>query len=280
MLEVQKARIPSKYRYFVNGEWIEEDDMVESPRQSILANFLVSVIRLLFRYEQSLILDNVYVYPLGQYSERVAPDILIVKGVSFTDQEIDAMGSWEIDPPEYPVPNVAIEISSASTWTLDVQQEYKPTDYAELGIPEYFAFDPKGVWINFDTKLQGWRTVNGQPVQIQPNENGWLWSEELRSWLVSDGSYLHLHDEEGNRRLSEGEAHSLEEERRYLAEEQAERERIAREEAEYRAKYERQAHEEVERKAEQSRLEAENRIADLERQMVELQAKLKAQEGQ
>jgi Uma2 family endonuclease len=287
MLEVQKPKIPSKYRYFVNGEWIEEDDMTEPARQRILCFYLEEIIRFLFRFERCFVGGNLLVYPVGHYDQRVGPDVIVVKGVSLSKEEINQLGSWVIEPPHRPVPNVVFEISSTSTWTYDVQTEHKPTNYGALGIPEYFAYDPIDLWINFDTPLKGWRTKNGQTTEIQPNEDGWLWSEQLNSWLVADEEYLRLYD--ANKKLCVTEL---------------EHERQAREEAEFIAKYERQAHEEAEqakleaeRQAEQERqareeetrqkLEAERvaeqeRLArqELERQIAELQAKLKAQEGQ
>jgi hypothetical protein len=48
--EISKENyIPSKYRYFVNGEWVEEDDMAVSFAQNLFMQYLINVIRFLFR---------------------------------------------------------------------------------------------------------------------------------------------------------------------------------------------------------------------------------------
>ena len=38
------------------------------------------------------------------------------------------------------------------------------------------------------------------------DQRGWIWSAELESWLVSDGSLLRLYDRDGLMRMTEGEA--------------------------------------------------------------------------
>ncbi len=52
----------------------------------------------------------------------------------------------------------------------------------------------------------GWRYEANRIIELEPDERGWLWSEELESWLVADGSFLRLYDRDGQKRLTEGEA--------------------------------------------------------------------------
>jgi Putative restriction endonuclease len=302
MLYETKAEIPCKYRYLVDGEWIEEDDMAETPAQNLITQYLISVIRFLLRPQKCLVIGNVFIYPKGQANKQVAPDIMVVKETDYTKQEIFKLGSWEIEPPKRPVPNVVFEISSVSTWTFDVQPEFKPSDYAGFNVPEYFAFDPVGAWVNFNTTLKGWRTVNGHAVELVPNDDGWLWSNELNCWVGTDGLELHLYSQAGQKILSPAEysdeiAEQLAEESRARAEAEAkiEQELLARAEAEAKIEQGRLAREELlrqkveaEQRAEQERAEAarqkaeaeanieQERLAreELERKLAELQAKL------
>lgn len=53
-------------------------------------------------------------------------------------------------------------------------------------MPEYFWFDP--VTLEF----QGFQLVRGQYEPIQPNPQGWLWSDELGLYLGIDQRMLRL----------------------------------------------------------------------------------------
>ncbi len=46
-------------------------------------------------------------------------------------------------------------------------------------------------------------------VAMTLSKEGWLWSEQLDSWLVPDGSYLRLYDREGQIRLTGEEAQTI-----------------------------------------------------------------------
>lgn len=213
--------IPGKYRYFVEGEWVEEEDMPESGRQNVLVDYLKGVWAFLFSLENCYIGANLIMYPAGNYGERVAPDMFLVKGLSLTEAEIDELKSYEVKPPLRPAPNVVIEISSDATWEVDILPKNKPLDYANLGVQEYFAYDPLGTWSKAKTKLRGWQYQNKQATEIQPDaKTGWLWSNELDSWLAQDGSYLRLYDREKKLRPTQVEAiRAVLQETKQLAEE-------------------------------------------------------------
>ncbi len=54
--------------------------------------------------------------------------------------------------------------------------------------------------------MRGWRYPVGEPVEIELDAQGRLWSEQLESWLLVDGFYLRLYDRAGQLRLTEAEA--------------------------------------------------------------------------
>jgi len=79
-----------------------------------------------------------------------------------------------------------------------------------MGVQEYFAYDPNAKPLARATshRLFGWRRAE-QTALLSPlrrRRDGRLWSTELDSWLVPDGSYLRLYDREGQMRLTGEEA--------------------------------------------------------------------------
>lgn len=81
-------------------------------------------------------------------------------------------------------PDVIIELSSPTT--KDEDHGSKKTTYERIfHTSEYFIYDP------FAQNLRGWRLDGKQRYQeIQPNDKGWLWSEQLGLWLGTwTGSY-------------------------------------------------------------------------------------------
>ena len=100
------------------------------------------------------------------------PDFFVVKGVD-SSHDRAAWIVWE----EYgKYPNVIVELSSPST--IDVDLGTKKDLYERtFRTPEYFCFDPTA------EELIGWRFTSGHYEPIDPNEQGWLWSEEMDLWL-------------------------------------------------------------------------------------------------
>jgi Uma2 family endonuclease len=75
-------------------------------------------------------------------------------------------------------PDVIIELSSPST--ADEDHGVKKKTYEKtFRTREYFIYDPD------EQQLQGWRLSGPKNTYaaIGPNENGWLWCEELGLWL-------------------------------------------------------------------------------------------------
>ena len=85
-------------------------------------------------------------------------------------------------------PNVIIELSSPTTAEEDHTTRkdlYERTFRTE----EYFIYDP------FSKVLEGWRLIKRRYVRIEPNDRGWLWSEELELWVGTWQSEFQGHDE-------------------------------------------------------------------------------------
>ena len=98
------------------------------------------------------------------------PDFLVVK-----DVENYPRRSWTVWEEGWKFPNLIIEILSDTTAKVD--RTTKKDLYAELGIEEYFWFDPMLL------EFVGHRLSEGEYQAIEPNNRGYLWSETLELWL-------------------------------------------------------------------------------------------------
>lgn len=110
---------------------------------------------------------NVYYRPKPE-SAFVSPDALVSFGV-----DPDALRKaasyrlWDAGAP----PAFVLEV--ASEYTSDRDMEDKPGIYLEMGVGEYWRFDPTGGDF-YDSMLQGDRLAGGswEPIPIQPDGRG------------------------------------------------------------------------------------------------------------
>ena len=97
---------------------------------------------------QATVLANQFLYYAQGFPKlRVAPDVMVIFDVSPGGR--DNYKVWE----EGQVPQVIFEVTSPATKNQD--QKEKKLLYEQLGILEYWLFDPKGEWIK--NKLLGYR---------------------------------------------------------------------------------------------------------------------------
>lgn len=147
--------------------------------------------------------------------QSVSPDIFVVRGIRKKERRIYDM---EV---EKKAPDVVIELTSRSTRFEDLGN--KRAIYAELGVREYFIFDPlKEI---FPDQLRGFRLQEGAylPIDEQP-----LRSEVLGLDLGVEEGILRLYDPASGERLrthAEAEADRRAAER--MAAEEAEARRAA-----------------------------------------------------
>jgi hypothetical protein len=111
-----------------------------------------------------------------------------------------------------------------------------PLVYARMGVQEYFAYDPNIPPVAAATtqRLFGWRldpvSQHMTPLMLRPG--GYLWSDELESFLVPGEALLRLYDRNSQLRLTGEEAEAA---ARRDAERRAEAEIAARRIAEQQA---------------------------------------------
>jgi Uma2 family endonuclease len=120
----------------------------------------IEVLRLYLQGQQATVLGNQFLYyEQDNPSKRVAPDVFVIFGVEPGGR--DNYKIWE----EGSVPSIAFEMTSPSTKKED--DGPKKVLYAQIGIQEYWQFDPKGEWIT--EQLRGYQLRNGQYQPITNN---------------------------------------------------------------------------------------------------------------
>ena len=107
--------------------------------------------------QRATVLANQFLYYAQGFPKlRVAPDVMVILGVEPGGR--DSYKIWE----EGEVPQVIFEMTSKGTQQED--QDYKFRLYAQLGIQEYWLFDPKGEWLA--SPLMGYQLVTEDYVPI------------------------------------------------------------------------------------------------------------------
>lgn len=110
----------------------------------------------------ALVLSNQFLYYAQNYPQmRVAPDAMVIFGVAPGPR--DNYKIWE----EGQSPSVIFEFTSAGT--QDEDQSYKRILYEQIGIEEYWLFDPKGDWIQ--EQLRGYRLRSDAYEPITDSES-------------------------------------------------------------------------------------------------------------
>ncbi|MEM6351164.1 MAG: Uma2 family endonuclease [Cyanobacteria bacterium P01_D01_bin.14] len=109
------------------------------------------------------------------------PDFFVVLGTEKRKRK-----SWMIWYEDGKYPNFILEILSNSTARVD--RTFKKVLYQDtFRTPEYLWFDP------FTLELQGFRLRGHEYQPIEPNEQGWLWSNELELFLGVHDSQLRFY---------------------------------------------------------------------------------------
>lgn len=127
---------------------------------------------------------NLLVYYVeGNPAKCFAPDVFVVRGVPKGQRRIYKL--WE----EGVAPQIVIELTSRKTWREDLQTKWRL--YEELGVQEYFIFDPEYDYL--DDPLVGYRLEDGKYVALEVNDHR-IKSDVLRLEIVDTGETLRLFD--------------------------------------------------------------------------------------
>ena len=208
----QLTKLPPKHastklKYYYESHPTKEDLMGTSLAHSRLVHYLMNLLEWYYRVERWLIGENLQIYQTTEYKEYpLAPDVAVFKGVVISAAEERRLRSWRIQEGR-PAPTVVFEIASQETWKEDLEPDKKVGSYGRMGVKEYFAYDPHEprVWTKeyHQTRLLGWRYLDGNPQPLKADERCGLWSEELESWLVPDEGFFRLYDQNGKMRQTQ-----------------------------------------------------------------------------
>lgn len=137
--------------------------------------------------QQVTVLGNQFLYYAQGFPRlRVAPDVMVVFNVAPGGR--DSYKIWQ----EGEVPTVVFEMTSEGTRSQD--QIFKKTLYEQLGVQEYWLFDPREEWI--EGQLQGYR-LRGETYE--PIADGR--SEPLKLRLVAEGQLISFYREDTGEKL-------------------------------------------------------------------------------
>ena len=190
--------------------------------------------------------DDVYVsgnlfiyYRMNDNNTWVAPDVFVVMGGTRKGPR----HSW-ITWREGKVPDFVLEITSPSTWQNDAVG--KRRTYANMGVAEYWRFDPLARY--FNPPLVGERLVDGEyrPIEVTTDADGILRGHSpvlgldlcvlpgglLRFYDPERGQWLNTYEEEVAIREAEVRAREAEARAREAAERALQDEATARQAAE------------------------------------------------
>jgi len=125
-----------------------------------------------------------FYFEQGRPQAVVAPDVLLVKGVQKWERPTYKL--WE----EGRVPCLVVEVTSEHTRDEDLSK--KKGIYRQLGVEEYFLFDPYGDYL--EPRLQGQRLEGSRYVPMVPMPDGSLASSTTGLILRPEGERLRLID--------------------------------------------------------------------------------------
>ena len=145
---------------------------------------------LMCRYEHDpdvMVAGNVAIYPKqGQPKVNVAPDLLVAFGVS----KLPHRSSYKVWV-EGKAPDFVMEVASPGTWEAD--RGRKKAAYAEMGVREYWLFDPTGEF--FDPPLEGYCLKRDNYMPLAASGPGLaLPSKALGLELRPDAGHVRFHD--------------------------------------------------------------------------------------
>ena len=136
--------------------------------------------------QATVLADQFLYYSQGFPSLRVAPDVMVIFEVNPGGR--DNYKIWE----EGQIPTVIFEMTSPGTKTQDTG--FKKTLYEQLGVKEYWLFDPRGEWIG--EKLRGYR-LEGESYKLVTDSR----SEALGLRLEVEGKLISFYREDTGEKL-------------------------------------------------------------------------------
>ena len=113
-------------------------------------------------------IDQFLYYILNDPTRSIAPDVFAVFGARGSHPR----PSWIVSREGGAVPAFVLEVASVGTWRNDATR--KRDIYAQVGVAEYWRFDPDGAY--YPVPLIGERLVSGEyePIAVETDAHGIL----------------------------------------------------------------------------------------------------------
>jgi Uma2 family endonuclease len=174
---------------FPPGDLWSDEPPLESDLHREQIELLIQLLKSCWRERQDFYVSGnltIYYSPNQRKSENFrGPDFFVVLGAEKKDRK-----SWVVWQEDGKYPNVIVELLSNSTRAVDKglkKQIYQDT----FRTPDYFWFDP----VTLD--LKGFHLVDGGYEELQPSDDGWLWSQQLQLYLGVHQSKLRFFTADG-----------------------------------------------------------------------------------
>ncbi|WP_449419960.1 Uma2 family endonuclease [Phormidium nigroviride] len=174
---------------FPPGDLDSDEPPLESDLHRKQIDLLIRLLEWLWRDRQDFYVSGnltVYFSPNQNKSQDFrGPDFFVV-----LNTERKPRKSWVVWEEDGKYPNVIIELLSSSTAATD--KGLKKQIYAEnFRTIDYFWFDP------YNLEFAGFHFVDGKYQPLEPNSQGWLWSQQLELFLGIHNSQLRFFTPDG-----------------------------------------------------------------------------------
>jgi Uma2 family endonuclease len=164
----------------------DDEPMAETTAHALV---IITLYSILSQYLSNAVIfaDQFFYYLEGKPNARVAPDVMVVFNIPPGMRDYYKL--WE----EEETPSIIFEITSKSTKERD--WGFKKTLYEQIGVTEYWLFDPLGDWI--PEQLIGYRLDREGIYQKIVNQQ----SEVLQLQLQIEGSLIGFYRLDNNQKL-------------------------------------------------------------------------------
>jgi Uma2 family endonuclease len=160
---------------FPPGDLYSDEPPLETDLHRLQMTLLIQCLEWLWRNRNDFYASGnltIYYSPRQRKSENFrGPDFFVVLGTERKPRK-----SWVVWEEDGKYPNLVIEILSDSTG--DTDKGLKKQIYQDIfRTPDYFWFDPETL------EFAGFHLLDGKYQPLEPNPQGWLWSQQLGLYL-------------------------------------------------------------------------------------------------
>jgi Uma2 family endonuclease len=156
---------------FPPGDLYSDEPPLETDLHRLQMTLLIQCLEWLWQNRNDFYASGnitIYYSPHQRKSENFrGPDFFVVLGTERKPRK-----SWVVWEEDGKYPNLIIEILSDSTG--DTDKGLKKQIYQDIfRTPDYFWFDPETL------EFAGFHLLDGKYQPLEPNPQGWLWSQQL-----------------------------------------------------------------------------------------------------